>query len=47
MKGKNLEEIKEAEKNINLYNGKIERIEKLILPNTDIERNILILRKIK
>ena len=48
MKAGNIdEELKNAKNAINILGGKIEKIEKLILPNTDIERNIVIIRKIK
>ena len=47
MKGNNIEEIKEADKALEKLGGKIERIEKIYLPNTDIERNIIIVKKIK
>ena len=41
------EEIKQAEKAIFLLGGKIEHIEKLTLPLSDIERNIIVIRKEK
>lgn len=47
MKGNNIEEIEDAKKAINILGGEIESIEKIILPETDIERNIIIIRKIK
>ena len=47
MKGNNVEEIEEAEKALDKLGGKIEKIEKIYLPNSDIERNIVIIRKIK
>ena len=47
MKGQNEEEIKEAEKAIEILGGKIEKIDKLVLPDSDINRNIIIVRKIK
>lgn len=47
MKGNNVEEIKEATKAIEKLGGKIENIEKINLPSSDIERNIIIIRKIK
>lgn len=40
-------EIKEAQNAIKILGGKIEKIEKLVLPDTDIERSIIIIRKIK
>ena len=47
MKGSNIEEIEEANKAIDFLGGKIERIEKIVLPETDIERNIVVIKKIK
>lgn len=40
-------EINEAKKAIQVLGGKIEKIENLVLPDTDIERSIIIIRKIK
>lgn len=46
MKGPNIEEeIKEAEKALKILGGKIEKIEKIILPDSNIERKIIIIRK--
>lgn len=48
MKGNNVEEeIEEAKRAIEILGGKIEKIEQINLPNTDIQRNIVIIRKIK
>ena len=48
MKGANYqEELKEAEKAIFKLGGELKNIEKLELPQTDIERNIIIIKKIK
>lgn len=48
MKGNNAEnEIEEAKRAINILGGKIESINKCVLPNTDIERNIIIIKKEK
>lgn len=48
MKGSNAkEEIENASKALEILGGKIEKIEKIILPNSDIVRNIIIVRKIK
>ena len=48
MKGPNIqEELKEAEKAINVLGGKIEKIEEITLPYSDIKRNIIIIRKEK
>ena len=48
MKANNIEEeLKEAEKAINILGGKIEKVDKIILPESDIERNIIIIKKIK
>ncbi len=46
MKGPNIEEeIKEAEKALKILGGEIEKIEKIILPDSNIERKIIIIRK--
>lgn len=48
MKGSNIEEeLKEAERAIIKLGGKIEEIKKLKLPETNIERNIIIIKKVK
>lgn len=47
MKGNNIEEIKETEKALEVLGGRIEKIENVYLPSTDIERNIIIVKKIK
>lgn len=48
MKGNNAEkEIEEAKKAISILGGRIESINKHILPNTDIERNIIVIKKEK
>ena len=48
MKGPNVEEeLKEASKAIELLGGKLDRVENIVLPNSDIERNIVIVQKIK
>lgn len=41
------EEIEMGKKAINVLGGKIQKIEKIILPDTDITRNIVIVEKIK
>lgn len=47
MKGSNIdEEITTSKKALNILNGKIEKIEKFQLPNSDIARNIVIIKKI-
>lgn len=47
MKGSSIdEELKESEKAIKMIGGKVEKVEKIILPNSDYERNIVIIRKI-
>lgn len=40
-------EIQKAKKAIFVLGGKIEKIEKVILPETNIERNIIIIKKVK
>ena len=48
MKGSNInEELENAKFAINELGGKIEKVDNFYLPNTDIERNIVIIRKIK
>ncbi len=47
MKGSSTEEIKEAEKALEILGGKIEKIENINLPDSDIKRNIIIVKKIK
>ena len=48
MKGSDVSrETSDAEKAISLLGGKIENIDKIVLPDSDIERNIVIIRKIK
>ena len=39
MKGSNIDELEEAKKAIDVLGGKIEKIEEINLPNTDIKRN--------
>lgn len=47
MKGPNIEEeIEESKKSLEILGGKIEKIEHIILPR-DLERNIILIRKIK
>ena len=48
MKGPNLEEEnKNLENCLSILGGKIEKIEEIVLPETDIRRNIMIINKIK
>ncbi len=47
MKGSNIEEIKEAEKALEILGGEIEKIENINLPDSDIQRNIIIVKKSK
>ena len=47
MKGSNIEEIADSGRALNELGGEIDRIEKIFLPNTDIQRNIIIVNKIK
>ncbi len=48
MKGNNIkEELNEAQKSINVLGGEIVCEEKIVLPETDIERNIIIIKKTK
>ena len=45
--GNSEEEINKSKKAIEILGGKIEKVEKLTLPDTDFERTIIIIRKIK
>jgi 16S rRNA (guanine527-N7)-methyltransferase len=48
MKGSNIEEeMSTAREHIELLGGKIEKIEEIVLPNTDMKRNIIIIKKVK
>ena len=47
MKGSNVEEIEEANNAIEILGGKIEKIEKLQFPDSDIVRNNILIRKVK
>lgn len=47
MKGSNIEEIENAKNALKILGGEIEKIEEIILPNSDIKRNIIIVKKIK
>lgn len=41
------EELKEAKKSIEILGGEIEKIDEITLPNTDIKRKIVIIKKVK
>lgn len=48
MKGSNIqEEVQNSKKALEILGGKIENIEEITLPNSDITRNIIIVRKVK
>ena len=48
MKGSNIkEEINSSKKALEILGGKIEKIEEITLPNTDMKRNIIIVKKVK
>ena len=48
MKGSNIqEEIEQAKTAIHVLGGEIEQVEKMYLPDTEMERNIVIIKKIK
>ena len=47
MKGTNTDEIDDAKNAIKLLGGEIEKIDNFVLPDTDMERNIIIIRKVK
>ena len=47
MKGPNIEEeLNNARNAIELTGGKIEKVDNFYLPNSDIERNIIIIKKV-
>ena len=47
MKGSNIEEIENARNALEILGGQIEKIEEITLPNSDIKRNIIIVKKVK
>ena len=47
MKGSNTEEIENAKNALKILGGEIEKIDKIILPESDIERNIITVIKVK
>ncbi len=48
MKSVNIEEeLEEAKKAIKILGGEIEKIDTIILPQTDISRNLIIIKKVK
>lgn len=47
MKGSNTEEIEEAKNALKILGGEIEKIERITLPESDITRNIVIVKKVK
>ena len=47
MKGSNTEEVKEANSALKILGGQIEKIEKITLPESNITRNIIIVKKVK
>lgn len=47
MKGSNIEEINSAKNALKILGGEVEKIEKIKLPESDIERNIIIVKKVK
>lgn len=47
MKGSNIEELEESKKAIDILGGKIEKVEEINLPNTDIKRHNIIIKKVK
>ena len=46
MKGNNLEDELEYEKALKTFGGEIEKVEKICLPGTEIERNIIVIKKV-
>lgn len=47
MKGSNIDEVDDAKNALEVLGGKIEKIETIKLPESDIVRNIIIVRKVK
>lgn len=47
MKGSNTEEIKEAKNALKVLGGEIKKVETITLPESDISRNIILVKKIK
>ncbi len=47
MKGSSIDEIKEAENALKILGGEIEKIENINLPDSDIQRNIIVVKKVK
>ena len=47
MKGSNLEEVEASSKALGILGGKIEKIEEITLPFSDIKRNIIIIKKLR
>lgn len=47
MKGSNTEEFENCNKALDILGGKIEKIEKIFLPDTNIERNVMVIRKFR
>jgi 16S rRNA (guanine527-N7)-methyltransferase len=47
MKGSNTEEFENCDKALDILGGEIYKIDKMLLPETNIERNIVIVRKIR
>lgn len=47
MKGNSIEELDEAKKALEILGGKVVDIESFMLPSTDMERNIIVIEKIK
>jgi len=47
MKGKDAGEINQAEKALDILGGRVERVESLTLPGSDIKRNIILIKKFR
>lgn len=47
MKGSNLEEVGASKKALDILGGEIEQVKELVLPFSDIKRNIVIVRKLR
>ena len=48
MKGSNIdEEIEQSKKALNILGGEIIKVDKMVLPSTDISRNIILIKKVR
>lgn len=47
MKGKDTGEINQAQKALDILGGRVEKVESMILPGSDINRNIILIKKFR